>query len=130
MPPIPNRIPSESSTDGLVRTHSSQEIQSADSVDSDQADPVVAHVPHVDRIPRRPRRHHRSCKHRRALPIEPVHPRRRHISARMEVPDLQEIKEAIAVQEDECLRHYLYKAFVDEFLSPSTSNYKHLILTP
>ena len=29
----------------------------------------------------------------------------------MEVPDLPEIKEAIAVQEDQCLRHYLYEAF-------------------
>ena len=51
----------------------------------------------------------RSHKHIRAVPIEPIHPRRRHISARMEVPDLAEIKEAIAVQEDECLRHYLYE---------------------
>ena len=29
----------------------------------------------------------------------------------MEVPDIPEIKEAIAVQEDECLRHYLHEAF-------------------
>ena len=34
MAPIPNRIPSESSTNGLVRTFSSEEIQSMDTVDS------------------------------------------------------------------------------------------------
>ena len=55
--PIPNRIPSESSTDGLVRTHSSEEILSSDSVDlvatvasipgNNQVDPIVVHVPQV-----------------------------------------------------------------------------------
>ena len=70
--PIPVRIPSASSTDGLVRTHSSEEILSADSVDSvatvasipgnNQADPPVVHVPHVPRVPHQPRVHHRSRK--------------------------------------------------------------------
>ena len=121
-PPITNRIPSASSTDGEARTHSSgEDVDSADSISSvatvasipgdEAAQPQVLHVPHVDRVHRIHRTHHTSRKHRRAEPIPPVHPRRRHISPRMEVPELPEIKEAIEVQEEECLRHYLYEAF-------------------
>ena len=121
-PPIHHRIPSASSTDGQIRTHSSgEDVESADSVASvasvasipgnNEVVPIVVCVPHVDRVPCQPRRHHTSRKHRRAAPIPPIHPRRRHVSPRAEVPDLPEIKEAIPVQEEECLRHYLFEAF-------------------
>ena len=121
-PPIHHRIPSASSTDGQIRTHSSgEDVESADSVASvasvasipgnNEVESQVIHVPHVDRVPCQPRRHHTSRKHRHAEPIPPIPPRRRHISQRLEIPDLPEIKEAIPVQEDECLRHYLFESF-------------------
>ena len=122
--PILERIPSASSTDGLVRTHSEEEVLSAASVDSvasvasvpgnPQAVPIVQHVPHVDRIPHRPRRHHRSRRSRRDQAVPPIHPRRRHISPRIEIPDLPAIDPEDPVQEDECLRHYLFEAFYKE----------------
>ena len=81
-PPITNRIPSASSTDGEARTHSSgEDVDSADSISSvatvasipgdEAAQPQVLHVPHVDRVHRIHRTHHTSRKHRRAEPIPP-----------------------------------------------------------
>ena len=115
---ITHRFPSVPSIDGEIRTHSSDEINSEDSVatvdsiasilgDAD-ADPPVGHVP---RVLHRPKRQGCPVKHRRTSPIDPVHPRRRHISPRPEIPDLCEIKAAVPVEEDKCLRHYLFEAF-------------------
>ena len=115
------RIPSESSTDGEVRSHSEAAVDSADSIDSvstvasipgdNDAVPQIVHVPHVNRVHRIPRVHHRPAKHRRAEAIPPIHPRRRHISPRPEIPDLPKINPEDPVQEEECLRHYLFEAF-------------------
>ena len=115
------RIPSEDSTDGEVRTQSEDAVDSADSVDSvatvasiprnDEAVPPIQHVPHIDRVHRIHRVHRRPAKHRRAEAVPPIHPRRRHISPRPEIPDLPKIDPEEPVQEDECLRHYLFEAF-------------------
>ena len=81
-------------------------MSTIDSIQADnEADPPVAPVERVPRVHRVP------CKHRCAEPIDPVHPRRRHISPRAEISDLCEIKEAILVLEDQCLRHYFFEAF-------------------